>query len=254
MQNTVGNPATFAGCYKIAGRAVKIISLHGDVHDMCADYRCEESPCITAEISQDDIEYERAKSASERIREGLPPAEFPDSYLETLAVYRKICTEMLDFGIVLFHGSAVAVDGEGYLFTAKSGTGKSTHTWLWRELLGERAVMINDDKPLLEITDGGIVAHGTPWNGKHRIGSNISVPLKAICILERGAENRIERIGRREAYHTLLQQTYRPSDPARLALTLDLLDRLADGVSLYRLRCNMSIEAAETAYGAMKGG
>ena len=146
---------------------------------------------------------------------------------------------MLDFDTVLFHGSVVAVDGVGYLFTAKSGTGKSTHTKLWRKYFGERAVMLNDDKPLLHIAESGIVAYGTPYNGKHRLGNNISVPLKAICILTRSADNHIEEITREQEYTLLLQQVYRPADMLKMAKTLEMVDRLSDGVKLYRLSCNM---------------
>ena len=159
---------------------------------------------------------------------------------------------MIDFDTILFHGSVVAVDGIGYLFTAKSGTGKSTHTRLWREYFGERAVIVNDDKPLLKITDSGVTAYGTPYNSKHRLGTNISVLLKAICILTRAAENHIEPITRDHAYTMLLQQVYRPADILKMAKTLKLVDRLADRVKLYKLDCNMEISAAIVAYEGMQ--
>ena len=158
---------------------------------------------------------------------------------------------MLDFNTVLFHGSVVAVDGVGYLFTAKSGTGKSTHTRLWREYFGNRAVMVNDDKPLLHIADT-VTAYGTPYNGKHRLGTNTSVPLKAICILTRAEDNHIEAITREQAYTMLLQQVYRPADMLKMTKTLELVDRLADSVKLYRLGCNMDISAAKIAYEGMQ--
>lgn len=112
--------------------------------------------------TQYDIDFEREKSAREDTKEGIPIRQFSDAYLETLAVYRKIADYLLSCDTLLFHGSVIAVDGEGYLFTAKSGTGKSTHTRLWREYFGERAVIVNDDKPLLHITDSGVTAYGTP--------------------------------------------------------------------------------------------
>lgn len=173
---------------------------------------------------------------------------FSESYLETLAVYRKIADKLLDYDTILFHGSAVAVDGVGYLFTAKSGTGKSTHTRLWREMLGERAVMINDDKPLIRVSESGIIVYGTPWDGKHRLSTNIGVPLKALCILERAAENSITGITKSDAYNILVQQVNRPSAPQKLIKTLQLIDRLAENVKLYRIGCNMNPQAAEISY------
>ena len=112
--------------------------------------------------------------------------------------------------------------------------------------------MVNDDKPLIRLTEDGAVVYGTPWNGKHRLGTNISVPLKAVCILERAKQNTIRAITREEAFPMLIQQSYRPLDPAALAKTLSLVDRLSRTVSLYRLGCNMDPEAAELSYNIMK--
>ena len=240
------------GVYKMADRVIGINSIHPDVHEYCRDYQFDGTPDFTVTTTQADIDHEREKSASEDIAEGLPVRNFPDGYLEELAVYRKISEEMIGYDTILFHGSVIAVDVEGYLFTAKSGTGKSTHTRLWREYLGERAVMVNDDKPLLKVTESGVIAYGTPYNGKHRLGSNISVPLKAICILTRSADNHIEAVTKKEAYTMLIQQVYRPENGEKLMKTLGLLDRLADSVGLYRLGCNMDISAAKVAYEGMR--
>ncbi|MBR1383517.1 MAG: hypothetical protein IJ555_06875 [Ruminococcus sp.] len=238
--------------YKIADKVVEVNSIYDEVHEYCAEYLTDDQADYSVTTTQADIDYEREKSAREDEIEGIPVRQFSDSYLEELAVYRKIAKKMLDYDTILFHGSVVAVDGVGYLFTAKSGTGKSTHTRLWREYFGNRAVMVNDDKPLLKITDSGVTAYGTPYNGKHRLGTNTSVPLKAICILTRSAENHIEPITRERAYTILLQQVYRPADMLKMAKTLDLVDRLADSVKLYRLGCNMEISAAQVAYEAMQ--
>ena len=240
--------------YRIAERNIAVTSLHDEVYRLCADYlSLDSAPDFTVETTQADIDFEREKSAREDEIEGIPIRQFSDGYLETLAVYRKIAEKMPDYDTILFHGSCIAVDGVGYLLTAKSGTGKSTHTRLWRELLGERAVMVNDDKPLIRISDSGVVIYGTPWDGKHRLSSNIAVPLKALCILERAEQNTIRPITTGEAYPMLLQQAYRPLDSMALCKTLTLIDRLAASVSLWRLGCNRDIEAARVAYEAMKG-
>ena len=208
---------------------------------MCQFYLTDSSAQWTVQVSQQDIDLERSRAD----RPG-----YSDAYLETLAVYRRIAERMPAYDTFLFHGSAIAVDGAAYIFTAKSGTGKSTHARLWREMLGERAVMVNDDKPLIRVhPDGAATVYGTPWDGKHHLSSNIAVPVRAICILERAQENRIREISKAEALPMLLQQTYRPADPAALAKTLTLIDRL--NVKLYRLGCNMEKAAAEVSYNAM---
>ena len=237
--------------YKIADKVVEVTSIYAEVHKYCSDYLTDEPADYSVTTTQADIDFECEKSAREDEIEGIPVRHFSNSYLEELAVYRKIAEKMLDFDTVLFHGSVVAVDDVGYLFTAKSGTGKSTHTRLWREYFGDRAVMVNDDKPLLHIADT-VTAYGTPYNGKHRLGTNISVPLNAICILNRSADNHIKPISFEQAYNMLLQQVYRPADMLKMTKTLELVDRLADSVKLYRLGCNMDNSAAKIAYEGMK--
>ena len=239
--------------YRIADKNIEISSIYAGVHEYCKDYITDGKLDFSVQTTQADIDFEKEKSAKEDIVEGRAVRSFSDDYLEELAVYRKIAEKMLDYDTFLFHGSVIAVDGQGYLFTAKSGTGKSTHTRLWREYLGSRAVMVNDDKPLLKVSESGVTVYGTPYNGKHRLGYNISVPLKCICILERAEENSIKEITKNEAYVKLLQQTYRPSDSIKMAKTLTLTDRMAESVRFYRLGCNMDLQAAEIAYNKMKG-
>ena len=110
--------------------------------------------------------------------------------------------------------------------------------------------MVNDDKPLLHIGDV-VTAYGTPYDGKHKLSNRIAVPLKAICILTRADTNSIVPVTKSEAYPMLLQQAYRPNDVFALQKTLELIDKMAEKVGLYRLACNMDIEAAKVAYDGM---
>ena len=236
---------------KLAERSIGITSLYSSSENFCKGYLTEAEPDFSVEITADDIEYEKNKSARTDRLEGRAVTSYRENYLETLAIYRKIAEKLPFYDTVLFHGSAIAVDGVCYLFTAKSGTGKSTHARLWRKVFGERAVMVNDDKPLIRIDEKGVVVYGTPWNGKHRLGNNMSAPLKAICILERDENNRIEQISKSQAWNMLIQQTYRPSSPEALAQTLFLLDNLSEKTELYLLGCNMEEDAAVTAYNGM---
>ena len=227
--------------YQFAERKVEIRSLFPYVHQLCFAYRTTGEPDFVVATSPSDISYERSLH--------VDGERYGDAYLETLSVYRKIAEKMPFYDTFLFHGSCIAVDGAAYLFTAKSGTGKSTHTRLWRELLGDRAIMVNDDKPLLRVSSDGVIAYGTPWDGKHHLSANLLVPLRAICILERAEENWIEPAT--DALPMLLQQAYRPRDPQALRKTLALVDRL--DVPLYHLGCNMDLSAARLAYETMRG-
>lgn len=235
----------------IAGRRIKICALYEYAREFCKKYITEGEPDFSVNICDADIEFERVKSAREDEVEGRPVQEFSPDYLETLAIYRKIVEKMLDYNTFLFHGSGISVDGEGYLFTAKSGTGKSTHTQIWRMLFGERFMTVNDDKPLLVVEEDRVLMCGTPWDGKHRLSNNTMVPLKAVVLLERGKESEIHPVEFSAALPMLLQQTYRPSSPIALSRTMTLLEAMSKRVKLYRLKCNRSLKAAQTAYDGM---
>lgn len=243
----------------LAGQNIRIQYRYPSTRQFLSEYIIEEEPQDTAEsilvsIRMDDIQYEKEKSAFEDQKEGIDIRYFSDEYLETLAIYRQIAEAMIDKNILLFHGSAVAVDGQGYLFTAKSGTGKSTHTRLWREVFGQRAVMVNDDKPLLEVTSEGVIVHGTPWDGKHHLSNKIAVPLKGLCILKRSEDdtNRIHPITKRDAYPMLVQQSFRSGDPKKLMKSMELIDKISQ-IPLYELHCTMEPEAAKAAFAEMSG-
>ncbi len=238
--------------YRLAEKNITVTSCFEEVHRLCADYRVDALPDFAVAVDRADLELERESASRENRREGIENRAYREPYLETLAVYRKIAERMPEYDTVLMHGSCVAVEGAAYLFTAKSGTGKSTHTRFWRELLGDRAIMVNDDKPLIRVGEGGATVYGTPWNGKHRLSSNIAVPLRAICILQRGVQNTIQPISGPEAYPMLLQQIYRPRDPAALGKTLTLIDRLMQAVSFWRLGCRPDLEAAQVSWQAMR--
>lgn len=228
---------------RLAKLTIEVHSLYPDVKELCREYLCEDEPDILIVMTEGDLDNER-----KRYPDGETEAA---GYMETLAVYRKIAEAVLDHEILLIHGSAVAVDGKGYLFLAPSGTGKSTHTRLWREYFGHRAEMINDDKPLLRLEENQILVCGTPWNGKHRLGTNTNVPLQGICILRRGKENKICRVSAKEAYADVLRQIYRPlADREKMERTMELMDKILR-LPLYYMECTISAEAARMAFEEM---
>lgn len=228
---------------EMADTVIEIHSLYREVKELCREYLCQKPARIQISVKPEEIEYER-KKGGEGFREG---------YLETLAVYRKIVRELAYQGFFLMHGSAVAVDGKAYLFTAPSGTGKSTHTRLWCEVFGERAVMINDDKPLIRTEGKGVWVYGTPWNGKHNRGNKLKMPLQAICFLHQARENRIEKKSFRELYPRLLSQIHLPvEDTQAVKKVMGMIDVLGQ-VPMYEMGCTISGEAVKIAYEEMRG-
>ena len=237
--------------YRMAERNIGVESLFERVHLRCAPYATEGAPDFVVRIAPEDIDRERARFDREDALEGRTPRTVSEAYLEELAVYRQIAERLPAYDTFLFHGSAVAVDGRGYLFAAKSGTGKSTHARLWQQFLGDRLTYVNDDKPLIRITPQEALVYGTPYDGKHHLSSNVTVPLEAVCLLRRGEQNAIHPISAGEAFPRLLQQAYSPQDRAALQRTVVLLQALTARVRLYELSCNMDIAAAREAFEAM---
>lgn len=231
---------------------VGIEAIFEETKIFCLDYLTEEAPDFCVSVNWEDIKKEREFSDKTSLKEFGKIIFYEDSYLETLAVYRKIAEKMLDYDTLLFHGSAIAVDDQAYLFTAKSGTGKSTHTRLWRKQFGEKTYMVNDDKPLIRITDESVLVCGTPWDGKHHLSKNVIVPLKAICWLKRDEENHIEALAAKDAFPVVMQQIYYTKDVQRMEKTLFLIDKLLKQVHFYQLGCNMEPEAAMVSYQGMQ--
>lgn len=161
-------------------------------------------------------------------------------------------TGLIHFGGFMLHSSAVLTDGRAYLFSAPSGTGKSTHTALWQKVYGtDRVKILNDDKPAVRLLPDGIYACGTPWSGNSDLNINIKAPIGGICFLERGEKNKIRRVNGGSVISRMLNETVRPYDADDMDLLLGYIDRVLNEVPMYIMSCNMSEEAAETAYTEM---
>ena len=236
---------------KIAGQTACICPLFSSTEQYFRAYLTADRPDFSVTVTQENLDLEQAWLDEEADSEGLRRRQFTGPFLERAAIQRAFAEHLLLHDTVMLHGSTVAVDGRAYLFTARCGTGKSTHTRLWREVFGSRAVMINDDKPFLRIKDGVVTAFGAPWSGKHGLDSNINAPLQGICILDRGADNRILPISAGEALQLLLHQSYQPFANASRVRNDALVIRVAETVPLWRMTCNRLPQAAQIAYDAM---
>ncbi len=234
---------------EIAGQVAHLTSLFESTPHHFAKYLTDRQPDFSITVTESDLRFEQADADAEAAEDGFRRRVFPDPFLERAAIQRQFAEYLLTKNTILVHGSTVSVDGQAYLFTARSGTGKSTHTRLWREVFGSRAVMVNDDKPFLQITDNGILAHGSPWSGKHGLDSRICVPLKGICLLERGMQNQIHPAQPEEL--TDLLKGFRPRTPEQAAQYAYLLEKLVHKTSLWHMDCNKDSDAAKVAFDAM---
>ena len=205
--------------YKIAEINILINPIYGYTKKQMEPFICGETD-YEFDASATREEIERSVSRDET---PVPPALHEGPIILT-----KICRRMLeDYDGLFFHSSSLCLNGEGYLFTALSGTGKSTHTSYWRELFGDKVTMINDDKPIIRKIDGKFYVCSTPWMGKSNIGTNLNVPVKAVYVL-------------------LL-----PDKRENTAKLLELYDGLFSQAKLVELYCKPEIEAAKTAYNAV---
>lgn len=171
---------------------------------------------------------------------------------EVMGTGKSFYNSLVGFEGFMLHSSAVMVDGKVYLFSAPSGTGKSTHTRQWLKLFGERATIINDDKPAIRIIDDKIYAFGTPWSGSSELNSTDFGILQGICVLSRSKNNYINPLDKGKAVFSILNQTIRPFDNEKMDKLLTLIDKVVLNVDIWEMGCNISTDAAQLAYDTMK--
>ncbi len=234
-------------CMCVADLVVRVCPFHAMVGRLCKDYAVDAPLAVDFEIgaTQADINFERDMAT-----EGT---DWTDAYLETLAVQRAIANRLPERRRLLAHGAVIEFEGRAYLFTAPSGTGKSTHIRLWRQYLGDAVRVINGDKPFVRIPehrDELPVVYGTPWAGKEGWQCNDSAPLAGIVLLSR-CEPGASYICLASAalnIDKIMRQVYFPSDAGAAVLTLDLLDAMLARVPVYELACDMSEDAVRTSF------
>ena len=186
-----------------------------------------------------------------QIMELNPEITDPDiaEYMGTGAIFAR---ELLKFNGSFLHSSAVVLDGKAYLFSAPSGTGKSTHAEKWCRLFGAR--YLNDDKPALRLVDGAWMAYGTPWSGKHDLSSNEGVPIGGVAVLSRGDENAITRMQPAQAMPWIMSQTTFRLGRQDMEKQLELMDSFLRNVPIWQLRCRNEDAAAFVSRDAMVAG
>ena len=217
-------------CITVAGHTAAIYPRYGEIFSLCKEYLSNSEPEIFISVTDADLDFERN-------RENDCNISWSNSYLESLSILRKISESMLSFDTFLMHGAVIAINNEAFMFTANSGIGKTTHIKKWLDNI-KTAYVVNGDKPLIRIAGNQVIACGTPWCGKEKMGTNIMTPLKSIVLMERGDTNVINEISFGEAYVFLLHQTYMPSNHRLIVKTLELLSRLNGKVRFYKFVFN----------------
>lgn len=230
--------------YKIAELTINFKFNHEMIRSQLKKYSTNSSYSEIVKLNQIDIEKDFHPS--------IYKGEITPALHEYITTGLAFARALLDYNGFCLHSSAIAVDNQAVLFAAKSGTGKSTHTRLWREYFGEdKAIMINDDKPAIRWMDDGIFyAYGTPWSGKTDLNTNVKVPLAAIVLLERSDTNWIKPVDRREAVMQIYVHALKPEDgdKDKTEKLMDIVGKTAEKIPVYRMGCTISEEAVKLAY------
>ncbi len=232
--------------YDIAGLTVQM-DCSGRTAEQSIPYICNHPTSIDITISP-----ERIKKISDFWKSSEPQVN--DDDLQYMATGALFYLHLLQHNGLMLHSSAVVVDGKAYLFTADSGTGKSTHTSLWVKHFGDRAFILNDDKPALRLENGKWYAYGTPWSGKDDISRNFRAEVAGIAILERGQNNEIYPYQGIEAIFAIFSQVNRTKLSDDRIKLMELLDKLISTVPIWKLRCNMNPDAVTVSYNTMSKG
>lgn len=233
---------------RIAELNIGISSLFSSTREYFKDYLTENPADFAITVTPEMLPFEQAELDREADELGLRRRVFTEPFLERTAIMRKTAAIAVQNGTALLHGSTVVLDGKAYLFTAKTGVGKSTHTKLWQKAFPS-AYILNDDRAFIRLGNP-VTACGSPWSGKHGIHRNEKAPLAGICILERGNEDKIRKITTEEAFPEVISQMFLPV-PALAPMLTDLTTRLLGSVPLWRMQCTKEGTAALTAHDAM---
>lgn len=230
--------------YDIAGKRVLIQN-----HDAFTASLCQ----LYLSVNQiDAFDFQVEVTPEELSAETSFTPHLPVGYIESIVLYRKICTQMAKYNRFLFHSAAVVKDGNAYLFAGPSGSGKSTHASLWEKYI-PGATILNGDKPILAIEGNQLVAYGTPWCGKENRGYPGKAPVKAFCFVQQGLQNCCRKIDSEVISTQLLRQLFIPSGREGVEEALAFADWLTR-YPFFELQCNISEEAVAASFEAITGG
>lgn len=226
---------------KFADFTVELINTFPQTEKYFVEFLSNGNPEISFKTSNQDIEYETK----------IVNGKYFIINSELSAFLRKFAEWVLQKDAFLLHASLIDIDGTGVAFSAPSGTGKTTHTLLWQRLLGDNMTIINGDKPIVRFFEDEQfpIGYGTPWNGKERLGTTGKTPIKHFCFIERADTNSCEKVDPADCLNLFFKQIHLPNNSSNLMLkTLSLADGFLKSVTVWKIKCNMDISAAEVAY------
>ena len=156
-----------------------------------------------------------------------------DRYFWTTVAFPQL---MLTENVLLLHASFIDCNGQGIIFSAPSGTGKSTQADLWKK--HRNADIINGDKTGLIVEKGKVLASGVPFCGTSGICKNRTVPLRAVVLLRQSETNTVKRLTGAMAVTELLKNVHLDfCAPDEQRKCVDLLIETVNSVPVLLLSC-----------------
>ncbi|MBQ3762466.1 MAG: hypothetical protein II875_10725 [Clostridia bacterium] len=234
----------------IADKKIRINHLYDDIVKTCEKYLSIFAiPDIILYSSNTEIDQFMRKSTI-----GLLPRNedcgsnvaitYDYGYYETLLICEKIADCFIEYGILMVHAAAIELNGKGYMFSAHSGIGKTTHVLNWRRMY-PNTLIINGDKPFVDIINRKI--YGSPWCGKEKLGDNTSASLSGVILLERGLTNCIKPVLFEDTMATFIQHIYIPQQNVKAIKAYRYFYGFKD-IHFYKLSCTMNAQSALVAY------
>ena len=224
---------------KVVDKVFEITAFNETTKKYCGNFLTDEEANYVITLTEEDLINERNTSSTGKVYVNE----------EISALYRKIAEILVEENVVVFHSSSFMVNGKGFLITARSGVGKSTHSRNLKEYIGDDFVYINDDKPLLKVNENKVTVYSNPWNGKERKSNDVSAPLKAVLFLSRGETNTYRRIvNKEEIYIKMISQIYLPKEKAKRELALKAADSILKNINFYEINVTNDIESAKMTY------
>ena len=166
---------------------------------------------------------------------------------EYFLLHLVVSNALLPFNRCVFHGTAFLWHDKAWLFSAPSGTGKTTQFRQWRRLYRDEVKIINGDKPILQFCDDGtIMVHPSPWKGKERMASMLKAPLGGIIYLQQGKENTIERMDSLDAAEPIYRQfLFLPETEEAVRRVCRMEDKLLRNIPVWELVNKGDAQSAE---------
>lgn len=219
---------------KIADVVMEIDNKQSYIYEYCKDWSSNGTPEFRVGVTADEIN---------KYISSCGYATDPRT-VERVLLSRKIAAKLPPYHAFLIHGGVIEFEGQGIIFSASRGVGKTTHINLWRDAFGDKVKVVNGDKPVIKREGSEFIAHGTPWRGKENLGDNSSVKVNKLCFIKRADTPSVERISEKQAWTRLCRQTVYPESCEMYdVFAKDMADFLKS-VDIYLVSVNQDVESA----------